>query len=1074
MEDQITYPLTTSLLGVPGVRTVRSFSMMGFSTIYVVFEEDVEFYWSRSRILEKLNSLPSGLLPNDVTPALGPDATALGQVFWYTLEGRDGDGNPTGGWDLDELRTVQDFHVRYALMAADGVAEVASVGGFRREFQVEVDPDSMRAHGVELSQVMRAVRSSNQEVGARTIEVNAVEYLVRGLGWVEDTSDLEEAVVRVTQDGIPVRLQDVATIQLGPALRRGALDKGGNEAVGGVVVSRFGANPMATIQAVKETIKEIENGLPRKTLKDGRVSKLHIIPFYDRSELINETLDTLKRALSEEILVTILVVVFMLANLRSSFMLSLVLPLAVLCAFLGMKWTGVEANVVALAGIAIAIGTMVDMGIVLVENIQKRLEEAPEGENSIQTIASAATEVGSAVMTAVATTVIGFLPVFTMTGAEGRLFKPLAFTKTYALLGSLFISLLLVPVLAFLFHRWKPSRKQKNDGRRGPLSWAILIFSGLLLAEHWQPLGPTAGLLTNSIFVFCTSFGLLWGFELFHKRYESILRWCLSNKLLFLVSPTIVLAAGGWVWKNSGQEFMPQLDEGSFLYMPTTMPHAGMGESLDALSKMDQSIESIPEVTQVIGKIGRVESALDPAPLSMVESVIHYKPEFGTDSDGNRIRQWREHIRTKEDIWKEIQKAAEVPGSTSAPLLQPISTRIVMLQSGMRAPMGVKVKAPNLISLERAALDIEASLREAEGVEANTVAADRVVGKPYLEVSVDREAAARFGLNVADIHQSLAIAVGGKSLGTTAQGRERYPITLRYARETRDSLEAIQDLHILAPTGAHVTLEQVANVDYVRGPQVLKTEDTFLTAYVVFDKHPGWSEVKAVEAAREHLLQAQSKGELLLPSGVSYVFDGSWKNQVHAQRTLSIVLPLALLLILMVLHLQFRSVSTSAIVFSGVIVAWAGGFILLGLYSQPWFLDIQLFGQSLREVFAVHPINLSIAVWVGFLALFGIATDDGVVMATYLRQTFNQEKPGTVQGVREAVVHAGLRRVRPCLMTSATTLLALLPVLSSTGKGAEVMIPMAIPSFGGMAIALMSMFLVPVLWSWRAERKLLS
>ncbi|MDP7559751.1 MAG: efflux RND transporter permease subunit, partial [Planctomycetota bacterium] len=843
MEDQITYPLTTSLLGVPGVRTVRSFSMMGFSTIYVVFEEGVEFYWSRSRILEKLNSLPSGLLPKDVSPALGPDATALGQVFWYTLEGRDEEGNPTGGWDLDELRTVQDFHVRYALMAADGVAEVASVGGFRREFQVEVDPEAMRAHGVELSQIMRAVRSSNQEVGARTIEVNAVEYLVRGLGWVREVSDLEEAVVQVSQDGIPVRIKDVALVQLGPALRRGALDKGGSEAVGGVVVSRFGANPMATIQAVKETIQEIESALPRKTLEDGRVSKLKIIPFYDRSGLINETLDTLKRALTEEILVTILVVVFMLVNLRSSFILSLVLPLSVLCAFLGMKWTGVEANVVALAGIAIAIGTMVDMGIVLVENIQRRLEEAPDGESSILTITNAATEVGSAVMTAVATTVIGFLPVFTMTGAEGRLFKPLAFTKTYALLGSLFISLLLIPVLVYLLHQWKPSKKSKSDVKRGPLSWAILIFSGLLLAQHWQPLGPAMGLLPNAVFVFSIAFGLLWAFDYFRQRYETILRWCLAHRLLFLFAPALILSAGGWVWKNSGQEFMPQLDEGSFLYMPSTMPHAGMGESLDALSKMDRAMEGIPEVTQVVGKIGRVESALDPAPLSMVESVIHYKPEFGTDSEGNRIRQWREHIRSKEDIWKEIQKVAEIPGSTSAPLLQPISTRIIMLQSGMRAPMGVKVKAPDLISLERAALDIESALRESEGVEANTVAADRVVGKPYLEVSIDRESAARFGLNVADIQETLSIAVGGKALGTTAQGRERYPITLRFARETRDSLEAIQDLHILAPTGAHATLEQVASIEYVRGPQVLKTEDTFLTAYVVFDKHEGWSEV---------------------------------------------------------------------------------------------------------------------------------------------------------------------------------------------------------------------------------------
>ena len=1082
IEDQITYPLTTALMGVPGVKTVRSFSMLGFSTIYVVFEEQVEFYWSRSRLLEKLNSLPADLLPSDAEPTLGPDATALGQIFWYTIEGRDQDGNPAGGWDLDELRAVQDFYLRYALTAVEGVSEVASVGGFRREYQVDCDPDAMRAHGVSLENVMSAVRASNLEVGARTIEINAVEYLVRGSGWVKSADDIGAAVVRVSADGVPVRVSDVATVQFGPQMRRGALDKGGSEAVGGVVVARFGANPMETIAAVKRKLDEISDGLPHKRLDDGRISKLHVVPFYDRSILIGETLETLRRALIEEILVTILVVVFMLANLRSALMVSAVVPLAVLAAFLGMKWSGVEANVVALAGIAIAIGTMVDMGIILTENIQRRLQEAKPQDSPIDTISKAGAEVGSAIITAVATTVIGFLPVFTMTGAEGKMFKPLAFTKTYALLGSLAVALVLIPVLALLFHKWRQKDATSVDAteklagsgtpRRSWLNWAIMLGVGAVLSAHWLPLGPESGMFANLGFVFGLAFALLFSFEVFQRSYAPTLRWCLRNKLAFISLPVLTLVAGGYAWNGMDEEFMPQLDEGSFLYMPTTMPHAGIGETLDVLAKIDRAIERVPEVSQVVGKIGRVESALDPAPLSMVETIIHYLPEYAVLADGSRVRQWREHIRSADDIWTEIQKAAEILGTTSAPMLQPISTRVVMLQSGMRAPMGIKVQAPDLSTLERVALDIEALLRKAPGVRAATVAADRVVGKPYLEIEVDREAAARFGLNVAAVQQTIAAAVGGRQLGTTVAGRERYPIRVRYSRETRDSLEALHQLHVGTPTGAHITLEQVADISYVRGPQMIRTEDSFLTAYVVFDKEADWSEVATIEATRDYLDQLKKNGEFVLPTGSSYVFDGAWKNQVRAQRTLSMVLPLALLLILMILHLQFRRMSTSLMVFTGVAVAWAGGFIMLWCYGQDWFLDLDLFGRSMREVFAVNPLNLSIAVWVGFLALFGIATDDGVVMATYLRQSFKDRKPESAEAVREAVVLAGTRRVRPCLMTSATTLLALLPVITSSGRGAEVMLPMAIPSFGGMALALMSMFIVPVLWSWREERAL--
>ena len=1080
VEDQVTHPLTTSLLGIPGVKTIRSFSMMGFSTVYVIFDEDIEFYWSRSRILEKLNALPAGLMPSDASPTLGPDATALGQVFWYTLEGRDAEGNPTGGWDLDELRTIQDFNLRYALSSVAGVAEVASVGGFQREFQVEVDPDLMRAHNVHLHQVMKAVQKSNLEVGARTMEINAVEYVVRGRGWVENESDLERAVIRASEDGIPLTIADVAHVQLGPAVRRGALDRGGTEAVGGVVVARYGDNPMAVIDGIKAKIEQIAPGMPRKTLDDGTLSTVTVVPFYDRSGLIGETLATLNRALLEEILVTIMVVVFMVMHLRSSLLISSLLPLAVLFTFIAMKLAGVDANVVALSGIAIAIGTMVDMGIVLSENILTRLENPPDGETPEKSVLEASTEVGSAILTAGATTVVGFLPVFAMTGAEGKLFKPLAFTKTFALTGSVLVALVLIPVLALiLFPRRNNSitaffRKHLHaDSARVRMgsNGMLMFLVGWFLANHWEPLGPDAGEFFNLVFVLSLVFGLLGLFSLFHRAYESILRWCLAHKLAFLSLPLLTLVAGGYSMNSMGREFMPQLDEGSFLYMPTTMPHASIGEAMDALSRMDRAMEAIPEVEQVVGKIGRVESPLDPAPVSMVETVIHYKPEYIRLDDGSRVRQWRDHIKKPDDIWDAIVEAAALPGSTSAPKLQPISTRIVMLQSGMRAPMGLKVQGPDLETLSKVALEFEALLRTSPGINPPTVAADRVVGKPYLEIEVNREAASRYGLNVADVQSVLQAAVGGKQVSTTVQGRERYPIMVRYARETRDSIEALEKVRLRTPQGAQIPLSSVAEISYVRGPQMIKTEDTFLTAYVVFDKHPGWAEVEVVEKAREYLQKQIEAGELVLPAGVSYRFAGSWENQVRANATLMVVLPLALALIMVILQLQFRRFSTTLLVFSGVIVAWAGGFMMLWLWGQDWFLDFHLLGRSMRDVFQVHAYNLSIAVWVGFLALFGIATDDGVVMATYLRQTFDRDKPTNKQAVREAVVTAGKRRVRPCLMTTATTLLALLPVLTATGRGADVMVPMAIPSFGGMTIAIMTMFLVPVLYSTIEERR---
>jgi Cu(I)/Ag(I) efflux system membrane protein CusA/SilA len=1121
VEDQITYPLTVSLLGIPGVKTIRSQSMFGFSSIYIIFEEDVGFDTAQNRILAKLNSLPPGWVPEGVQPALGPYATALGQVFWYTLEGLDPNGKPAGGWDLDELRTMQDWYVRFALMSAEGVAEVASVGGFVREYQVDVDPDAMRAYEVGLGDIFKAVKSSNIDVGARTIEINKVDYVVRGLGFIKELGDIEKTVIKVN-DNVPIYIKDVAKVSYGPALRRGALDKGGAEAVGGVVVVQYGYNPLEAIKNVKEKIEEISPGLGKKTLTDGTISKVTIVPFYDRTGLIYETLGTLSTALTEEILVTIIVVIVLVLHLRSSVLISSLLPLAILICFIAMKVFGVDANIVALSGIAIAIGTIVDMGIVICENILKHLDEAGPEENRLDVVYRAANEVGGAVLTAVSTTIVGFLPVFTMTGPEGKLFKPLAFTKTFALIASIIVALTVIPPAAHILFTKKVTLKKVKRYILGSLliaaavvagvwlRWWIgtligaiglyhllieripermrnrlpllvnivaVIVVGIILTNHWLPLGPAKGLIRNLIFVALLIGGLLIFFKVFQRYYERILGLCLAHKKAFLLIPVGLVIAGGLIWSGLGKEFMPPLDEGSFLYMPTTMPHASIGGCLDVLQKQDIAFSSIPEIDSVVGKIGRVESPLDPAPISMVETVINYKSKYKTDKDGRLIldddgkpiRQWREKINSPDDIWDEIVRAGQIPGTTSAPKLQPIMARIVMLQSGMRAPMGVKVKGPDQDTIERVGLQIERYLKEVPGVEPATVIADRLVGKPYLEIDIDREAIARYGVSIGQVQDVIEVAIGGRRVTTTVEGRERYPVRVRYMRELRDQIETLGKILVPAAGGAQIPLVQLTNLDkpdevYVQGPQVIKSEDSFLTGYVVFDKKEGYAEVDVVEECKRYLEEKIKSKEFVVPAGVSYDFAGSYENQVRAQKTLMIVVPLALFIIFMILYFQFKSTVTSLLVFSGIIVAWSGGFLLIWLYAQDWFLDFSVFGVNMRELFCVHTINLSVAIWVGFLALFGIASDDGVVMCTYLEQSFRGKRMQSVDEVRRAVVAAGARRIRPCLMTTATTILALIPVLTSTGRGSDIMVPMAIPSFGGMTIEVLTMLVVPVLY----------
>jgi len=1300
VEDQISYPLTVSLLGVPGVKTIRSYSFFGFSTIYIIFNEDIEFYWSRTRVLEKLNSLPSGTLPEGVQPTLGPDSTPLGQIYWYTLEGRDPDGQPAGGWDLDELRTIQDWYVRYYLLAAEGISEVASVGGFVQEYQIDVDPDAMRAARVSLEDIFMAVKKSNIDVGARSIEISKVEYFIRGLGFVENVEDLEYSVVAVNDD-VPIYIKDVAKVTLGPALRRGALDKGGAEAVGGVVVVRYGFNPLEAIKNVKKKIDEFAPGLSTKAVVDHRkitcdevaayaeannfdafsnselnhddwvkhlrstprnqwphwvtTSQVTVVPFYDRTGLIYETLGTLNTALVEEILVTIIVILVMVMHLRSSIVISALLPLAVLMCFIAMKAFGVDANIVALSGIAIAIGTMVDMGIILCENILKHLDEADPHENRLEVVYRASSEMSGAVVTAVSTTIVSFLPVFTMIGVEGKLFKPLAFTKTFALAASVIVALTIIPPVAHLlfatqvrtrmtkrilyaglilagtviglwFAWWAgvilaalgayklaeeslPSRFQRWEGT---MHWggillangAAVLLVGMLLTEHWLPLGPEKGLLRNLTFVAALIGGLLAFFKIFQRYlYKPILWWCLNHKLLFLTAPALilVLGLGAWLgpavifgpipqeyeaqsladdelaelsavdglkyqlagirpksweneianrpfgtrlkwtlaqgWEGFGKEFMPPLDEGSYLYMPTTMPHASIGEAMDVLSLQGRRINSIPEVELAVGKIGRVRSPLDPAPISMIETVINYRSEYIVDRDGHRIefrfdpdevdwlqdaegnllsaadgqpyqvqgkfardgsgqliedptgvpfRQWRPPLAARlnpgrkawpgiqkpDDIWHEIVEAAQVPGTTSAPRLQPIAARIVMLQSGMRAPMGVKVKGPDLDTIEKVALEIETYLKQVPSVEASAVIADRVVGKPYLEIDFKRQQIARYGLTMRDVQDVVEVAIGGRAITTTVEGRERFPVRVRYLRELRNEIETMKKILVPTKGGVQIPLAQVADITYVRGPQVVKSEDTFLTAYVLFDMKPGEAEVNVVEDCQRHLEQKIDRGEFVLPPGVSYAFAGNYENQIRSQKTLMVVLPLALFIIFVILYLQFRSVITTSLVFSGIGIAWAGGFIMLWLYGQPWFLDFEVFGTEMRTLFQIHPINLSVAIWVGFLALFGIASDDGVVITTYLDQSFLRRRITTSDEARKATLEAGQRRVRPCLMTTATTILALIPVLTSTGRGSDIMVPMAIPSFGGMMIEIMTMLVVPVLYCSVQEWKL--
>ncbi|REJ69896.1 MAG: AcrB/AcrD/AcrF family protein [Planctomycetota bacterium] len=1080
VEDQVTYPLSVALLAVPEAESVRGKSLFGYSFVQVTFSDETDFYWARSRVAEQLGTA-AAFLPDGVVPTLGPDATGLGQVLYYVLD-------PAPEMTLADLRSLQDFVVKYELQAVPGVSEVASVGGYVRQYQIEVDPDRLRFHDIPLDQLIKAVKDSNIDVGAKTVESSGMEFIIRGRGFIgaemdpqQAVEDIEATVIR-SRDGIPVRIRDLGSVQLGPDFRRGAIDLNGAEAVGGVVVMRFGENPRAVIERVNEKIRQIEPGL-------GGVK---IRPIYDRTGLIDETVGTLTTALTQQVLITVVVILLFLLHVRASFVVAVTLPAAVLLAFVGMKQFGVDANIMSLAGIAIAIGTMVDMAIIVSETIYDHLaswerDGRPGGKaRRITVVQQAAGEVAPAVVTAVTTTVVSFLPVFMLTGRDYKLFAPLAWTKTFSLVAALIVAITIVPLLSRLLLTSTRLTLFKK------LAGATVLSLLLAATSYWLWGDIAAEYLAIGRFILTiasAAVGWVLGYWMLSERlrpvetnpvsrliqflYEPTLRWFLAHKAAFFCLPAAVILLGLGAWFGLPGVLKPvekvssllganlnevpgyvsakhiftglesddwiALDEGSWFYMPTLYPAASFTQAMEVLQTQDALIAEIPEVENVLGKIGRVESALDPAPAAMVETYVMLKPR----------EEWREGI-TPQDIWSQINAVATLPGVTPASPLQPIEGRVVMLQSGIKASMAIRIYGDSLEGLAEASFAVADQLREIPQVNASTVNPDIVLGKPYVEFDVDREAAARYGMSTMMVNQIIETALGGMNLTTTVEGRERYPIRVRYERDLRERIESLSRLPVVTHSGEVVPLGMLAKMATTWGPGVINSEDARLVAHVSFSPAGYVGDLETVRAVEDALYESQRDGTLELPTGYAIRAVGSFENQIEANQQLMWVLPLVVFTNLFIIYLQFRRLPITLAVFAGIPVAFAGGMIML----------------------AINGVEMNTAVWVGFIALFGIAVDDGVVIATYLDQVFRRRALSTVEDIRNATVEAGLRRIRPCLMTTFTTIIALLPVLLSSGRGADVAKAMAWPVFGGMVMELLTLFVVPVVYCGFKELKM--
>ncbi|GAA4469968.1 efflux RND transporter permease subunit [Novipirellula rosea] len=1091
IEDQVTYPLSVSLLAVPGAESVRGKSMFGYSFVQVTFKDEIDFYWARSRVSEQLGSAASQL-PEGVVPQLGPDATGLGQVYYYTLQA------PEEGMSLAELRSMQDFVIKYELQAVEGVSEVASIGGYVRQYQIEVDPDKLRFYNVSLDKLAAAIKGSNVDVGAKTVETTGMEFIVRGKGFLgtdgdksKAITDIEETVI-LQRDGVPVRVSDVAQVQLGPDFRRGALDYNGAEAVGGVVVMRYGENPRVVIDRVKAKIAAITPAL--------KGVKIHGV--YDRSGLIDETMATLTHALRDEIIITAIIILLFLLHIRSSFVVAICLPAAVLISFIAMHFVGVEANIMSLAGIAIAIGTMVDMGIIVSENIYQHLADwekedgvmvsgADREKSRTEVVYDATVEVAPAVVTAVLTTIVSFLPVFFLTGRDYRLFSPLAYTKTFAIAAAMITAVTIVPALSRIMLRSANYRKVNA-------LIAAISLSGLLAAmSHFMwgnDLGGYFGLDSWIITLAAGAIGFIAGWQLLRERirpieeipssrfvrwiYAARLRHALNHKPFALSFPAILLVIGVGAYFGMPMVLQPvertarvfgaelndfpgyvdakhvftglqsddwiALDEGSWFYMPTLYPAASFSQAMQVLQTQDVLIGQIPEVKDVLGKIGRVESALDPAPAAMVETYVMLKPES----------QWREGV-TARDVWDEINKVATLPGVTPASALQPIEGRVVMLQSGIKAPMAIRIYGDDLTTLASAAMDVAGTLKKSPVINAGTVNPDIVLGKPYIEFTVDREAASRYGMSASMVNQVIETALGGMNLIKTVEGRERYPVRLRYNRDLRERIDQLNRLPVVTHSGAVVPLEELATLETTWGPGAINSENGRLVAHVAFMANGSKGDLESVTAIEEQLREAQSlppshPDHLGLPAGYSLEAVGSFRNQIEANLRLMWIIPFVIMINLLLIYFEFRNLPIAMAVFTGIPVAFAGGMILVA-----WM-----------------EVELNTAVWVGFIALFGLAVDDGVVMATYIHQLLQKRKIKSVQDIRDTVYEAGLKRIRPCMMTTVTTLAALIPVLIATGRGADVARAMAIPVFGGMLAEPFTSFIVPTLYSAYLEMKM--
>ena len=976
VQDQVTFPLTTAMLSVPGAQTVRGFSFFGDSYVYVIFDEKTDLYWARSRVQEYLSQVASRL-PDSATPELGPDATGVGWIYLYALIDK------TNKHDISQLRSLQDWFLKFELQTVPGVSEVAAVGGMVKQYQVNVEPDKLRAYGIPLSLIQTAIQQGNQEMGASVVEMAEAEYMVTSTGYIKSVADLEAIPLGVNANGTALQLRDVADIRVGPQMRRGIAELNGEgEVTGGIVIMRYGENAQKTIELVKAKLESLKKGLP-----EG----VEIVPVYDRSNLINNAVDNLTSKLIEELIVVALVCVVFLFHVRSSLVAIITLPLGILTAFIIMYWQGINANIMSLGGIAIAIGAMTDGAIVMIENMHKHMEKTPlTNENRWEVVAKSASEVGPALFFSLLIITVSFMPVFILEAQEGRMFAPLAYTKTYAMAASAGLAITLVPVLMGYFIRGKVISEQKNPVNR------------LLVAA-----------------------------------YRPLLNWVLKFPKMTLVLAVVVSVIGFYPVNKIGSEFIPPLDEGDLMYMPTTYPGLSVGKAREILQQTDKLIATLPEVKTVFGKVGRAETATDPAPLTMIETFIQLKPKD----------EWREGM-TLEKLKKELDGLVKFPGLTNA-WVMPIKTRIDMLATGIKTPVGIKVAGPKLSEIQKIGQQIEVLLKDVQGTA--SVYSERVAGGRYIKVDINREKAARYSLNISDVQQVVSTAIGGTNVTQTVEGQERYPVNLRYPQAYRDSPEELMLLPIVTPTGQRIALGDVADVFIEDGPPGIKSENARLN---------GWSfiDIDGVDIGTyvEHAQQVLDK-DLILPAGYSITWAGQYEYMQRAKEKLTYVLPLTLAIIIVLLYLNFRSFAEVTIIMATLPLAMIGGV---------WLMYLEGF-------------NFSVAVGVGFIALAGVAVEIGVIMLVYLNQAYQEKcleaeqagKPLSLVQLQQAIIEGAGLRVRPVMMTVATIIIGLLPVLYGTGTGSEVMSRIAAPMVGGMGSAIvLTLLVIPAVYLlWRKQ-----